>query len=261
MLKKRLIPALFIKDGLIVRSENFQKFKVIGNVVNEVRRYNQWDIDELLYIDISRGNYFDSGRSDHKVERVTSMAEVLSLVSRECFMPVTFGGRLDSFDSIAEFLRNGADKVIVNTLAFTNPEAVREASRVFGKQAIVFSCDYRMIDNSIVFFSHQGTVEQARDFTAILDVISHIECGEVLLHDIGRDGEANGYNLEAISTLAPLLDVPVVVCGGAGDKMDFDDVAGIPEVSGIAAGNWFHFTEQSYPRAKTYLKRKGHVFR
>ena len=89
MLKKRLIPVLYIKNGLIVRSENFIDFKIIGNVVNEVRRYNQWDIDELVYIDISRNKEYDSRRDDHKISRVNSIDDVLKLVSEECFMPLS----------------------------------------------------------------------------------------------------------------------------------------------------------------------------
>ena len=98
MLKKRLIPVLFIRNGHIVRSESFSQHKIIGNVVNEVRRYNEWDIDELIYIDISRGESYDSGRNDHNVQRVQSIDEIIALVAKECFMPLTFGGGIRSLE-------------------------------------------------------------------------------------------------------------------------------------------------------------------
>ena len=143
MLKKRLIPVLFIKNGLIVRSEGFNEHKIIGNVINEVRRYNEWNIDELIYIDISRDKKFDSRRSDHKIERVKSILDVLKLASRECFMPLTFGGGIRDYDTIASYLRYGADKVVVNTICFDNPEIIRKAVATYGSQAIVFCLDYK----------------------------------------------------------------------------------------------------------------------
>ena len=91
MVKTRLIPVLYIKNGLIVRSENFTEHKIIGNVVNEVNRYNQWDIDELVYIDISREKTYDSRRDDHKIKRISSIDEALELIAKECFMPLSFG--------------------------------------------------------------------------------------------------------------------------------------------------------------------------
>ena len=104
MLKQRLIPVLFIKNGLIVRSETFESHKIIGNVVNEVRRYNQWDIDELIYIDISREKFYDSRRDDHKIKRVNSVDGILELVSKECFMPLSFGGGIRDIQTIKKYL-------------------------------------------------------------------------------------------------------------------------------------------------------------
>ena len=131
MLKKRLIPVLYIKNGFIIRSENFIQHKIIGNVVNEVRRYNQWDIDELVYIDISKEKKYDSRRDDHKVERVRSIDEVLNLVSKECFMPLSFGGGIRDYETIKKYITMGADKVIVNSLLHLRPEIVKLAAENF----------------------------------------------------------------------------------------------------------------------------------
>ena len=105
MLKKRLIPVLFIKNGHIVRSESFREHKIIGNVVNEVRRYNEWDIDELIYIDISKTEAHNSGRNDHKIQCVESIEQIIALVAKECFMPLTFGGGIRSLEKIERFLK------------------------------------------------------------------------------------------------------------------------------------------------------------
>ena len=116
MNKVRLIPVIFIKNGFIVRSEKFIQHKKIGNVVNQVRRYNQWDVDELIFIDISREKFHDSMRDDHKIERVNSIDQILNSVSNECFMPLAFGGGIRDLETIKRYIKSGADKIIVNTL-------------------------------------------------------------------------------------------------------------------------------------------------
>lgn len=261
MLKKRLIPVLFIKNGMIVRSEGFSEHKIIGNVVNEVRRYNEWDIDELVYIDISRDNKFDSGRDDHKIRRVTSVLDVLKLASVECFMPLTFGGGIRDYDTIAEYLRHGADKVVVNTMCFENPEIVKRAVKTFGSQAVVFCLDYRVKTGEVNFYTNNGTVCQPHNVDNIINLISELGCGELLLNSIDKDGSAEGYDIDVIRKISRLVEIPVVACGGASGIFDFEELAGIDSVSGIAAGNMFHFTENAYPRAKKILKNKGYNFR
>ena len=103
MNKIRLVPVIFIKNGFIVRSENFESHRKIGNVVNEVERYNNWKVDELVFIDISREKKYNSQRDDHKVERVNSLDQILKLVSKKCFMPLTFGGGIRDFKTIKKF--------------------------------------------------------------------------------------------------------------------------------------------------------------
>ena len=261
MLKKRLIPVLFIKNGHIVRSEAFSEHKIIGNVVNEVRRYNEWDIDELLYIDISRNSYHDSGRSDHNIDRVSSIEEIISLVSKECFMPLTFGGGIRNLETIGNFLKNGADKVIINTMLFESPKIVKQAVDKFGSQAIVASLDYRIIDENITFFSNSGRKKELLNSEEAIKLIRDLGCGEVVLNSIDNDGLADGYDIATIEKLSIKFDIPVIVCGGAGSTLDFEEVCGIDNVSAIAAGNMFHFTENAYPRAKKELKNRGFNFR
>lgn len=261
MVKTRLIPVLYIKNGLIVRSENFEEHKIIGNVVNEVRRYNTWDIDELVYIDISRDGKFDSRRDDHKIQRVNSIDEALDLISAECFMPLTFGGGIRSLDTIKSYLRNGADKVIVNTLLHTNPEIVRQAIEIFGAQAIVASLDYRVVDGEIKFYSEYGKNLIPKNEVEIAKYIEDLGCGEVFLTSIDKDGSGEGYDLDVIEKMVKIFEIPVVACGGAIDIFDFEECYQIEGISGIAAGNMFHFTENIYPRSKKKLKEKKLNFR
>lgn len=261
MVKTRLIPVLYIKNGLIVRSENFTEHKIIGNVVNEVRRYNQWDIDELVYIDISRDKVFDSRRDDHNVKRINSIDEALELIANECFMPLSFGGGIRDLDTIKKYLKNGADKVICNTLLHENPLIIKEAIAIFGAQAIVASLDYRKIDGEVHFYSENGTNKLNLTIQQMVDYIHQLGCGEVFITSIDNDGAGEGYDIETIDKLVNSFDVPVIACGGASSMFDFEELNKIENLSGIAAGNMFHFTENIYPRSKDKLKLKNLNFR
>ena len=261
MLKKRLIPVLFIKNGHIVRSESFREHKVIGNVINEVRRYNEWDIDELIYIDISKTEAHNSGRSDHNIQKVESIEQIIALVAKECFMPLTFGGGIRSLEKIECFLTTGADKVVINTLLFESPDIVKQAVNRFGSQAIVACLDYRVVNGNIRFYSNSGTVEQPHNLDDLVTLIKDIGCGEVFINSIDNDGASEGYDIISIKTFADLFSIPIIVCGGAGSSFDFEEVSEIDSITGIAAGNIFHFTENAYPRAKKDLKNKGYKFR
>lgn len=261
MVKTRLIPVLYIKNGLIVRSENFEEHKIIGNVVNEVRRYNDWDIDELVYIDISRDRTFDSRRDDHKIKRVNSIEEALELISAECFMPLSFGGGIRNLDTITNYLKNGADKVILNTLLHTRPDIVREAIEIFGAQAIVASLDYRIINGEIRFFNEYGKNAIDKNVEEMVKYIEDLGCGEVFLTSMDKDGSGEGYDLATIEKMVNLFEIPVVACGGAIDVFDFEELYQVEGISGIAAGNMFHFTENIYPRSKKKLKQKNLNFR
>lgn len=261
MLKKRLIPVLFIKNGLIVRSETFDSHKIIGNVVNEVRRYNQWDIDELIYIDISREKHYDSRRDDHKIQRVNSVDDILDLVSKECFMPLSFGGGIRDIQTIKRYLKGGADKVVLNTMLHENPKEVKEAIEIFGSQAIIASLDYKIIGDDLVFFSNYGQNPLSLNLDEMVAYISDLGCGEIFLNAIDRDGTGEGYDLQTIEKFVKGIDIPLIACGGAIDVFDFEELSKIDGISGIAAGNMFHFTENIYPRSKKVLKSKELNFR
>ena len=111
MIKTRLIPVLYIKNGLIVRSEGFSYHQNIGNIINEAKRYNEWGIDELIYIDISREKYYDSRRDDHKIKSSYSIENIIKEISKICFMPLTFGGGIRNIENVDYRIRNGADKI------------------------------------------------------------------------------------------------------------------------------------------------------
>ncbi|MBK9478938.1 MAG: imidazole glycerol phosphate synthase subunit HisF [Bacteroidetes bacterium] len=257
MVKTRLIPVLYIKNGLIVRSEDFSYHQNIGNIINEASRYNEWNVDELIYIDISRTDEYDLRRDDHKIKSYSNKQEIITEIARVCFMPLSFGGGIRSLVDIDVLIKSGADKITLNTAAFENPQLIKESALKYGSQAIVASVDYRKINSEAIVFTNFG---QTNTGVKLLDWVIELEklgAGEIFMNAIDRDGKASGYDTETIGQVVDASKLPVIACGGAADEYDFVDLAKATKVSGIAAGNMFHFTERSYPRAKQTLKKNG----
>src|SRR3989344_2831697 len=134
MLKKRLIPCLFLKNGHLVRSEKFSYHQLLGNPVSQVERINFWSSDELIYIDISDESYYDLRRDDQKVKSLGNIYDIIETVSKTCFIPLTFGGNIKTIEHIKERLKRGADKVVINTAAFENTDFIGQAAKAFGRQ-------------------------------------------------------------------------------------------------------------------------------
>jgi cyclase len=252
MLKRRLIPVLFLKNGLIVRSEGFHYHQNIGNILAEARRYNEWNVDELIYIDISREKFYDLRRDDLNVASHDNILDIIEEISKVCFMPLTFGGGIRTIEDIRQRLRKGADKVTLNTAALENPEFITEASKIFGAQCIVVSIDYKDVQGKPTVFKggHTPTEWDPLEWAKTVEAKG---AGEIFLNSIDRDGEANGFDIEYIGKIEGAVNIPVIACGGCGDPADFVELAKNTNVSGFAAGNMFHFTELSYPRAKNLL--------
>ena len=259
MLKRRLIPVLFLKNGLIVRSEDFNYHQNIGNVISEAKRYSDWDVDESIYIDISKEKNYDLRRDDLKVESKNSLLDIISYVSKVCFMPLTFGGWIRDIADIRERLLNGADKVTINTIAVEKPEFITQSASAFGAQCIVVSIDYKYINGKPKVFKGGHTLTDLDPIEWAIEAEKR-GAGEIFFNSIDRDGTAEGYDIELLAKASEAVNIPLIACGGAGNFYDFVDVAKDTNVSAIAAGNIFHFTELSYPRAKeTLLKNNINV--
>lgn len=256
MLKKRLIPVLFLKNGLIVRSEAFSYHQNIGNPISEAKRYSDWSVDELVYIDISKEKNYDLRRDDLMVKNKTDILSIIEEISKVCFMPLTFGGGIRTIEDIRARLRRGADKVTINTAAIDNPEFISAASKQFGSQCIVVSIDYKLIGGTPCVY--KGGIQPTRIHPVEFAIeASRQGAGEIFINSMDRDGQAEGYDLETIKNVVSAVNIPVIACGGAGSFYDFVDLAKLTDVSAIAAGNIFHFTELSYPQAKNVLQKNG----
>lgn len=257
MLKSRLIPVLLLQNGLLVRSELFKIHQVLGNPIHEVQRFNQWMVDELIYLDISRDDSYDLRRDDHKISGLNSPLTILDEVSRTCFMPLTWGGRILNVDDMRARISRGADKVTVNSQAVRTPMLVTEGARVFGNQAIVISIDVMQHPNGKrEVFIDGGRTATGLDPVGWAKEAERLGAGEVLLQSINRDGTGAGYDLELIREIVSATTVPVIACSGVGRYEDYAD--GIRAgASAVAAANIWHFKELSDRGGKRALARAG----
>lgn len=256
MLKVRLIPVLLLMNGRLVRSAGFEAHQIIGDPLHEVRRFNEWKVDELIYLDITREGEYFRGRSDHKVGGFSDPLSILEAVSETCFMPLTWGGRIRTVEDMRQRFSRGADKVTVNTAAVTDPRLISAGARMFGSQAIVLSMDVRTIDGADQVVTEYGRkpagispVEWARRAT-------DAGAGEILIQRVERDGAAIGYDLELIHALASAVTVPVIALSGVGR---FEDYAkGVAAgASAVAAANIWHFKEMADLQGKRALAKAG----
>lgn len=238
MLKSRVIATFFLMDGRLVQSRTFSEHRVIGDPVQELERVHDWDADEIVYLDISR--------------RPSPIKDVLEAVAGRLFCPLAFGGNVRTFDHAEYLIRNGAEKVVINTAAIESPSFIEAVARKFGSQSVVVAIDYR--DNRV--YSHHGSVK--RDFTPLqwAQSVEKLGAGEIFLNSIDRDGTGRGYDVVTIRDVSQIVGIPVIASGGVGRPDHFIDglKAG---ASAVSAGNYFHFTENAYPRAKKYLREKG----
>jgi cyclase len=257
MLKKRLIPALLLQNGFLVRSELFKFHQIIGDPVHEVKRFNEWNVDELIYLDITREGDYGIHRSDHKVKLGSDPLEILKEVSKSCFMPLTWGGRIKTVEDMRIRFNLGADKITINSEAVRNPELISSGAKLFGSQAIVLSVDVLKLENGEweVYIDGGKTPTGLSPEKWVKEAEAH-GAGEALIQCIDRDGTGAGYDLGLLERLSSLLKIPLIACSGIGRYEQY--AKGIKAgASAVAAANIWHFKELSDRGGKRALHRAG----
>lgn len=230
MLLRRIIPALLIRDGGLVKTIRFSKERYIGDPINAVKIFNEKEVDELCLLDI--GATIEG--------RAPAYDEINEIVS-EAFMPVGYGGGIRTMDHIEQLFKIGVDKVIMNTAAFENEMLVKEASSVFGNQSIVISIDIKKdMWGRYNVFTRSGKSKQKIDMITAVKKMQDLGAGEIILNNIDRDGTMQGYDLDPIDKLSKIIEVPLVALGGAATIDDF--VAAIHHgAAAVSAGSMFVF--------------------
>ncbi|MGD1904631.1 MAG: N-acetyl sugar amidotransferase [Leptolyngbyaceae cyanobacterium] len=252
VVRPRLIPVLLLKHGMIVRSQIFKVHQVIGNPMSTVQRFSDWNVDELVVLDISRGEArHDLRRDDLQQQYMGDTAlDVLREIAKVCFMPLTFGGRIRTIADIEQRLAAGADKVTLNTAALKEPGFLQQAARRFGSQCIVASIDARRTDAGWHVFGDGGRQATDWDVVSWAQQVEALGAGEIFLNSIDQDGSGQGYDLELIQAVTGAVSIPVVACGGVGRYDHFPAAILLGNAAAAAAANIFHFFELSYSHAK-----------
>lgn len=247
MLKVRVIPTLLWKDFGLVKGIGFDSWRRVGPVLPAIRVYNTRDVDELILVDITA----NQKKSDPDYDSVHDFAD-------DCFVPFTVGGGINCIGQIQLLLRAGADKISVNTAAYTYPQLIDEAARRFGAQCVVASIDARRQEGgSHRCFSHSGSVATSRRPDEWAKELEGRGAGEILITSIDRDGTMQGYDLELIERVVLAVDVPVIASGGAGNYEHMRQAIQEAGASAVAAASIFHFTEQTPAEAKKVLAAAG----
>jgi len=247
MLKKRVIACLLWRDGLIVQSVNFEHTNFVGNAFTAVDFFSTWAIDEIIILDVSR----DSKKRD-------SYYDIVKEFSLRCSVPLTVGGKIYSTGEITRFLKIGADKVCVNTMAFKNPELIKAGAEIFGSQCIVVSIDVCGGSES----NYEVCINNGQEKTGVhpYDWASQAEAlgaGEIFLTSINKDGLRAGYDLQLTKGVAERVKIPVIASGGVGDWQHLVDGINIGQADAVSAANIFHYSEQSTKKAKIFMKEAG----
>ena len=226
--------------------------------MHQVERINSWSADELIYVDISDEEYYDLRRDDMKIKSMHSIHEIISNVSKTCFIPLTFGGNIRSIDEIRERLKRGADKVLINTIAIENPEFIRKSADIFGSQCIVVGIDVKINKNKkYEVYSHHGKNATGMNPVKWAKTVEKMGAGEIFLNSIDRDGTGEGYDLKLVRSVSESVKIPVIACGGVGTFEHFVEGIKQGKADAVAAGNIFNFTENSVLRAKKVLQDAG----
>jgi len=243
MLKRRIIPIELFDGQRLVKTIGFGEARDVGHPVKSSQVYSDQDADELMFLNISR-----NGRS------VQQMIDVISEIARNCFVPFSVGGGISSVNDAAHLFDAGADKVVVNSAAYRQPELIAEIARIHGKQAVIVGIDVRHVSpHGFELYSDCGRQLEPIGLMEHIAAVTAAGAGEIMVQSIDQDGQMLGYDLDLIQTVVKNTSTPIIAAGGAGDflhlKQAFD--AG---VDAAACGSLFNFGDNNPLRAKAYLK-------
>lgn len=246
MLKVRIIPTLLWKQFGLVKGVGFDSWRRVGPVLPAIKVYNQREVDELVLVDIVA--HLSSDDPDF---------ESISEFGQDCFVPLTVGGGIANLAQVQHLLRAGADKVSVNTAAYTQPGLINEIAKRHGTQCVMASIDVRTEDGCSQCFSHAGQQATNREVTSWARELEDRGAGEILITSIERDGTLQGYDLALIEALVNAVKIPVIASGGAGTYQHMVDAVMKAGASAVAAASMFHYTEQTPSGAKSALAAAG----
>lgn len=245
MLTKRIIPCLDIKDGRTVKGVNFINLRDAGDPVELAAQYAQENADELVFLDISATE-----------QQRKTLAELVLKIAATLDIPFTVGGGIRSVEDVSVLLKNGADKVSINSAAVKRPELINEVATHFGSQCLVVAIDAKQINGQWKVHLVGGKVPTEIN---LFDWASEVEergAGEILFTSMDHDGTKNGFANEALARLSSAVNIPIIASGGAGNHNHFIDTFTKGKADAALAASVFHFGEISIPDLKLQLKNQ-----
>jgi cyclase len=245
MLTKRIIPCLDIKDGRTVKGVNFVNLRDAGDPVALAAQYAQEQADELVFLDISATE-----------QKRKTLANLVLRVAETIDIPFTVGGGISSIEDVAILLKNGADKVSVNSAAVKNPKLIDALAEQFGSQCIVVAIDAKQIEGQWKVHLVGGKEPTDRDLFEWAKEVEQRGAGELLFTSMDHDGTKQGFANEALARLSVETNLPVIASGGAGNISHFSDAFTIGKADAALAASVFHFGEIAIPELKNKLKQQ-----
>lgn len=245
---KRVIPCLDIKDGRVVKGINFVNLRDAGDPADVASAYDKAGADEVVFLDITASS--DS--------RATQLEWVRQVAGR-LFIPFTVGGGIRTVEDFKSILREGADKISVNSAAIMNPQLISEAADKFGSQCVVVAIDAkRRADGSgWNIYKNGGRVDMGIDAVEWAEKVEKLGAGEILLTSMDGDGTKNGYDLALTRAVAEAVDIPVIASGGAGKLEHFYEALVDAGAEAVLAASLFHYKELEIRQVKEYLRERG----
>ena len=248
MFTKRIIPCLDVNAGRVVKGVNFVNLKDAGDPVEIAAAYDKAGADELVFLDITASS---DGRN--------TVAEMVRKVAEKVFIPFTVGGGIRTVDDFRAILREGADKISVNSAAILNPPLIREAADKFGSQCVVVAIDARRRQDGSGWnvYRNGGRIDMGIDAVEWAKKAWQLGAGEILLTSMDCDGTKAGYDLELTRKISDSVGIPVIASGGAGTKEHFYDALTEGGAEAVLAASLFHYKELEIMDLKHYLRDKG----
>jgi imidazole glycerol-phosphate synthase subunit HisF len=226
MLQTRIMPCLLLKNSKLVKTIKFKNPNYVGDPVNAIKIYNEKEVDELIFLDITA-----------TLEKKPPSFKTISEIASECFMPLTYGGGITNLEDMKTIFNLGVEKIAINSYGIDNPLFIEKASAKFGSQSIIVSIDVKKkLIGSYEVYSHSGTKGTGMDPLDWVKKVQDLGAGEILLTSIDKDGTMEGYDLTLIKRICDSVNIPVIVCGGAGNVEDFAKAVDAG-ASAVAAGS------------------------
>jgi imidazole glycerol-phosphate synthase subunit HisF len=231
MIRTRVIPCLLLRDRGLVKTVKFKHPKYVGDPINAVKIFNEKEVDELFFLDITA-----------TAENRKPPFKLISQIASECFMPFGYGGGIRDLDAIKDLFSLGVEKVAINSYAVEKSSFIRDAADLFGSQSIVVSIDVKKnLFGKYRVYTHGGRRSTSFDPVNFAMQMEQVGAGEIFLNSIDRDGTMQGYDLDLIRRVAEAVTIPVVACGGAGKVDDLRDAIKKAGASAVSAGSMFVF--------------------